>query len=78
MLPQNTGFFTIEANEDFADGDAARSVAEGGSDSAAYPQHRSRRSTGESPMPNVYGQVIKCICTTLLNLNTLHHPRLLP
>ncbi|XP_034404958.1 sortilin-related receptor [Cyclopterus lumpus] len=35
---------------------AARSASEGGSDSGAYPQHRSRRSPGESVMPKVYGQ----------------------
>lgn len=69
MLPQNTGFFTIEANEDLADGDgggaaapalplAARIAAEGGSHSGAYPQHRSRRSAGESTMLKVYGQVM--------------------
>lgn len=69
MLPQNRGFLTIEANEDLPDGDgggaaapalplAARSVAEGGSDSGAFPQHRSRRSAGESTMPKVYGQVM--------------------
>ncbi|XP_069003442.1 sortilin-related receptor isoform X1 [Embiotoca jacksoni] len=74
MLPQNRGFFTIEASEDLAGGDgggaaapalplAARSAAEGGSDSGAYPQHRSRRSTGES-MPKVYGQA---------NLNDSHN-----
>lgn len=69
ILPQNRGFSTIEAYEDLADGDgggaaapalplAARSAAEGGWDSGAYPQHRSRRSTGEPAMPNVYGQVM--------------------
>lgn len=69
ILPQNRGFFTLEANEDLPAGDgggaaapalplAARSVAESGSDSGAYLQHRSRRSTGESPMPKVYGQVM--------------------
>ena len=68
-LPQDRGFFTIEANEDLPGGDgagaaapalplAARSAAEGGSDSGAYPQHRSRRSPGESTMPRVYGQVM--------------------
>lgn len=68
ILPQNRGFFTIEANEDLPDRDgggaaaptlllAGRSAAEGGSDSGAFPQHRSRRSPGESAMPKVYGQV---------------------
>ncbi len=72
MLPQNRGFFTIEANEDLADGGgggaaapalpvAAHSAAEGGSDSGAYPRHRNRRSTGESAMPKVYGQVMQHI-----------------
>lgn len=80
MLPQNRGFFTVEANEDLADGGgggaaapalplAAHSAAEGGSDYGAHPQHRSRRSTGESTLPKVYGQVKKCISalTTLLS-----------
>lgn len=68
MLPQNRGFFTIDASEDLpaADGGgaeapalplAARGAAEGGSDSGAAPPHRSRRSTGVSAMPKVYGQV---------------------
>lgn len=68
MLPQNRGFFSIEANEDLPDGDgggaaapplplAARRAFEGGWDSGAYPLHRSRRSAGESAMPKVYGQV---------------------
>ncbi|XP_042342825.1 sortilin-related receptor-like [Plectropomus leopardus] len=75
MLPQNRGFFTIEANEDLADGGgggaaapalplAARSAAQGGSHSGSYPQHRSRRSPGESTMPKVYGQA---------NLNDSHN-----
>ncbi|KAF3847223.1 hypothetical protein F7725_020251, partial [Dissostichus mawsoni] len=75
MLPQNRGFFTVEANEDLLDGDgggaaaselplAARSAAKGGLDSGAYPQHRSRRSPGESAMPKVYGQA---------NLNDSHN-----
>lgn len=63
MLPQNRGFLTIEATEDLAEGDgggaaaalAARSAAESASD---YPQHRPRRSVGESTMPKVYGQVM--------------------
>lgn len=69
MLPQNRGFFTIEANEDLPDGDgggapapalplAARRAAGGGSDSGAHPLHRRRRSSGESATPNVYGQVM--------------------
>lgn len=68
MLPQNRGFFTIEANKDLQDGDgggaaapalplAAGSAAEGGSDSGAHPLHRRRRGAGESTMPKVYGQV---------------------
>ncbi|XP_039986583.1 sortilin-related receptor isoform X1 [Xiphias gladius] len=75
MLPQNRGFCTIEASEDFPDGDgggaaapalplADRSGSEGGSDSGTYPQHRRRRSTGESTMPKVYGQA---------NLNDSHN-----
>lgn len=69
MLPQNRGYFTIDASEDLLDGDgggaaapalrlAARSAAEGGRDSGALPLHRSRRSAGESTMPKVYGQVM--------------------
>lgn len=67
MLPQDRGFFTVEANADPAGGDgaasllAARAAAEGGSDSGAYPPHRSRRSAGESAMPKVYGQVMRCL-----------------
>lgn len=69
MLPQNRGFFTIEANENssIAGGGgaagsvlplAARRSAEGASGSGAQPQPRSRRSSGKSAMPKVYGQVI--------------------
>lgn len=71
MLPQNRGYFTIDAaNEELPDGDgggaaaaralrlAARSAAEGGRNSGALPLHRSRRSAGESTMPKVYGQVM--------------------
>ncbi|KAM7399797.1 hypothetical protein PAMP_019041 [Pampus punctatissimus] len=68
MLPQNRGYFTIDANEDLPDGDgggaaapglrlAARSAGGGGWDSGALPLHRSRRSAGESTMPKVYGQL---------------------
>lgn len=75
MLPQNRGFFTIDANVDLADGDgggaaapalrlAARGVTEGTLDSGAFPHHRSRRSTGESTMPKVYSQA---------NLNDSHN-----
>lgn len=87
MLPQNSGFFTIEANEDLPWGDgggaaapalplAAHSIAEGGLDSGALPLQRSRRSAGESTMPKVYGQVmwsISLIPLSLLFLNTEHH-----
>lgn len=69
MLPQNRGFFTIEASEALLHGDGggsaaralhlpARSGIEGGSVSSVYPQHRSRRSAGKPAMPKVYGQVI--------------------
>lgn len=68
-LPQNTGFFTIEANEDLAAGDGAGSAApvqplagrggaEGGWKSGFSPLHRSRRSSGDSATPKVYGQVM--------------------
>lgn len=89
MLPQNRGFFTVKANEDLPAGDgggtaasalplAARSAAGSGSDSGGNLQHRSRRSTGESTMPKVYGQVMYCISfgTGLMHVNTIHHPRL--
>ncbi|KAM7413680.1 hypothetical protein PAMA_020860 [Pampus argenteus] len=75
MLPQNRGYFTIDANEDLPDGDgggaaapglrlAAHSAGKGGWDSGALPLHRSRRSAGESTMPKVYGQA---------NLNDSHN-----
>lgn len=89
MLPQNRGFFTVKANEDLPTGDgggtaapalplAARSAAGSGSDSGGNLQHRSRRSTGESTMPKVYGQVMYCISfgTGHMHANTVHHPRL--
>lgn len=66
-LPQNRGFFTVEANAEPARGDgaapspAARAAAEGASDSGAYPPRRSRRSAAESAMPKVYGQVMRCL-----------------
>lgn len=66
-LPQNRGFFTVEANAEPAGGDgaapspAARAAAEGFSDSGAYPPRRSRRSAAESAMPKVYGQVMRCL-----------------
>lgn len=77
MLPQYRGYFTIDANEDLLDADgggaaapamrlAAHGGAEGGSYSSALPQHRSRRSAGESAMPKVYGQVILCNPLVLL------------
>uniref|UniRef100_A0A1A7WSZ5 Sortilin-related receptor n=1 Tax=Iconisemion striatum TaxID=60296 RepID=A0A1A7WSZ5_9TELE len=68
VLPQSRGIFIIEANEDLSVGDgggaaapalplAARYASQGGaSGSSAHPEHRSRRSTGKSAMPNVYGQ----------------------
>ena len=76
-LPQNRGFFTVDASEDLAAADggggggggggaaagapapplAAQDASQGGSDSGAAPPHRSRRSTGVSAMPKVYGQV---------------------
>ncbi|XP_039862395.1 sortilin-related receptor isoform X1 [Simochromis diagramma] len=75
MLPQNRGFFTIEASEASLHGDGggsaaralhlpARSRIEGGSVSSVYPQHRSRRSAGKPAMPKVYGQA---------NLNDSHN-----
>ena len=75
VRPQNRGFFTIEASEDFPDGDgggavapalplADRSASEGGSDSGTRPRYRSRRSTGDSATPKVYGQVRWCIPLT--------------
>ncbi|TNN34161.1 hypothetical protein EYF80_055679 [Liparis tanakae] len=97
-LPQNRGFFTVDANRDLPHGDgaaaaaaeeeeeekeeeeaaaaaprprlAARSAAEGGSDSGAYPQHRSRRSPAESVMPKVYGQT--CFDVTVHSLEVGH------
>lgn len=70
MLPQNRGFFTVNANKDLTDGDGggaaapelrlpARSATEDGLHSGGYPQHRHRRSTAESAMPKVYGQVMR-------------------
>lgn len=71
-LPQNLGFFTIEANDGTGAGDggggaaeapalplAARSVAESGSQPGLEPHDRIRRSSGNSAMPKVYGQVNK-------------------
>lgn len=72
MLPQYRGYFTIDANEDLTDADggggaaaaamllAAHGRTKGGSDSGVLPQHRSRRSSGDSTMPKVYGQVTSC------------------
>ncbi|KAK7883186.1 hypothetical protein WMY93_029360 [Mugilogobius chulae] len=68
MRPQNRGIYTINANVDLSDGDgggasapalllAARSVTKGGSGSSGLPQHRARRSVGDSTMPKVYGKV---------------------
>lgn len=76
MLPQNRGFFTIEASGDLAAGDgagaaasalpvAARRAANSGSDSGAERRHRTRRSSGDSTMPKVYGQVMECTSTKL-------------
>lgn len=72
-LPQNLGFFTIEANEGTGAGDegrggaaaapalplAARSGTESGSQPGVEPIIRIRRSSGDSTMPKVYGQVNK-------------------
>lgn len=68
MLPQNTGFFTVASNEGLwvAGGGvaaapalplAAHSASPAASGSGAHPLHRSRRSSGTSVMPKVYGQV---------------------
>ena len=69
MLPQNRGFFTMEANKDLTDGDGGGAAAPGlplagsgaaqrTSGSGAHLEHRRRRSTGELAMPKVYGQVM--------------------
>lgn len=87
MLPQNRGYFTLNANEGSLDEGgggaaaaalrlAAGSVTEHGPDSGAFPQHRSRRSAGESALPKVYGQVKQCIPTFLLLLTALSRCRL--
>lgn len=89
MPPQNRGFFTIEADVLSPDGGgggaaapalplADRSTPKGGSISGTNPQHRSRRSSGESAMPRVYGQVMKGIpvITVHLSRGGLHRLRL--
>ncbi|XP_077396383.1 sortilin-related receptor [Festucalex cinctus] len=68
ILPQHRGYYTVDANKDLPDADgggnaapalrlADLGAAEGGSDYGALPAKRTRRSTSESTMPKVYGQV---------------------
>lgn len=77
LPPQQRGYFTVDANKDLPDADGAGSEAsalrlaplgagEGGSDDGALPPKRNRRSTSESSMPKVYGQVLRCIPLALV------------
>lgn len=70
MLPQDSGFYTINANKELVHGvvaaapklrRAVRSAREDGVASGAYQQHRHRRSATESAVPKVYGQVMQRI-----------------
>ncbi|KAK6296810.1 hypothetical protein J4Q44_G00329520 [Coregonus suidteri] len=69
LLPQDTGFSTVNANEEFIHGigtDAKRRAVRSAREDRASGmyQHRNRRSAVEPPVPKVYGQA---------NLNDSHN-----
>lgn len=63
LLPQDRGFSTVNAKEEFIHGigaDAKRRAARSAREDIApgMYQHRNRRSAVEPPVPKVYGQVM--------------------